>query len=89
MDAAEKLAENSSRSDEESAELERHLDSAEKSARLAEALGYGTEADFKAYFEEIEKLREKTSDGKAGEGFFDKIKESLKGLSEQASWLEV
>ncbi len=89
LDAAEKLAEKSSRSNEESAELSRHLDSAEKSARLAEALGYGTEADFKDYFEEIGKLREKTSDGKAGKGFFDKIKESLKGLSEQARWLKV
>jgi len=89
LNAAEELAEKSDRTKEESAELNRFLDSAEKSARLAEALGYGTKADFKIYFDEVEQLRDKTSGGKSGEGFFDNIKDSLKNLGEQARWLEV
>ena len=87
--AAEKLAEKSDRTEDENIELRNHLASAERSARLAKALGYGTKADFKTYFEEIESLRKRTSDGKSGNGFFDKIKESLKSLGEQARWLEV
>ena len=82
---AEMLAEKPKRTPKEEAYLIKHLDSAEKSARLAKALGYGTKADFKLFFNEIEELREKTANGKSGEGFFDKIKKALKSLDEQAA----
>jgi hypothetical protein len=81
LSTAEKLAEKSQRTTAENEKLKRLLDSAEKSARFAESLGYGTSADFQTYFQEIEDIRRKTSDGKSGSGFFDKIKDALKSLN--------
>ncbi len=75
--AAEVLAEKPGRSAEENGELASLLENARYQIQLAEALGYGTEDSFAPVFEQIEEIEERTSDGKSGSGFFDKIKDNL------------
>ncbi len=77
LDQAEKLAEKEKRSEAEQKQLDELLAEARKELQFAEALGYGEEGDFKPFFEELEKIAGKTSEGKHGRGFFDKLKKAL------------
>lgn len=77
---AETLAENKERSEDQNERLKNLLDAAEEEIERAEALGYGTSADFKAFVDQIEQIREKTSGGKSGKGFFDRIKETMDSM---------
>jgi hypothetical protein len=70
---AEKLAESKERKDEDNKRLTVLLDGAQTSIKLAQELGYGQKNDFEHFYEEIDKIRDKTSDGKSGTGFFDLI----------------
>ena len=81
---AEKLAEEKERSDANNDELTTLLDSARSQLELAEALGYGTHKQFANIYKEIDKIEEKTEDGKSGTGFFDKIKKQVEGLFESS-----
>ncbi len=74
---AEVLAEKKDRDEKENQALENALDAAEEQLKLAEALGYGTHADYEALHDQIREIREKVSGGKSGTGFFDKIKDSI------------
>lgn len=75
---AEPLAENESRSKDERQELTELLENARYQVELAKALGYGEKDDYETLFEQIEEIEEKTEGKKAGKGFFNDIKASLK-----------
>lgn len=71
---AEKLAENKQRKDDENIRLSQLLDDAQTSIKLAQELGYGQKKDFDSFYAEIDQIRDKTSSGKSGSGFFETIK---------------
>lgn len=81
LEAAEKLVEKTGRTPEENEKLKNLLDSAEKSARFAEALGYGGTSDLGTCFREIERIREKSADGNAEKGLFKRILSKLRSLA--------
>lgn len=84
LSEAEALAENEERSEEETTRLLNLLDAAENEIQFAQALGYGEKKDFEDFYKEIEAIREKTSDGKSGSGFFDKIKGFMTSMTEDS-----
>ncbi len=71
---AETLAENKERTEDENQRLSGLLEAAEVEIKFAQALGYGQKKDFERFYDEIGAIQEKTSGGKSGVGFFDKIK---------------
>jgi len=77
---AEVLAEKKDRDEKENQALENALNAAEAQLDLAEALGYGTHADYKVLHEQVAQIRDKVSGGKSGTGFFDELKASLAKL---------
>ena len=77
---AEKLAEDDKRSEESNKSLAAQLDEARKQIRMAEALGYGKKADFEPIFEQIKEIEQKSSGGKSGKGWFDRIKKQVSDL---------
>lgn len=81
---SQELAENPDRSAEESKQLSLLLESARKQVKLAEALGYGTEADHEKFFEQLKNIEQKTKGGKHGTGFFTKIREALTSMFEDS-----
>ncbi len=70
---AETLAEKPERTEDEDKRLSNLLNAAEEEIKFAQVLGYGEKKDFDNFYEEIKVIREKTSDGKSGAGFFRKI----------------
>ncbi len=83
LEAAEVLAENPERTNDQSMDLHTLLDSAREQLRLAEALGYGRSEQFEPMYEQIELIHEKTRDNQSGSGFFDKIKQALSTLQQE------
>ena len=77
---AETLAENTDRKEEENRKLAATRKNARAKLEFAEALGYGTKADFKDLYEQITEIEQKTENGKSGVGFFDKIKMTVDHL---------
>lgn len=77
---AEELAENSERTSEESERLAALLKDARTELEIAEVLGYGTDADYKEMYDQLDEIERKTRGGKSGEGFFDSIKRSISSL---------
>ena len=77
---AEKLAEKADRKDDENKKLNDLLSQARSKLDFAQALGYGTKRDFKESYAQLDEIKEKTSSGKSGTGFFNKIKTALSGL---------
>jgi len=82
LQEAEALAENEARTDEENERLAELLDAARSELKIGELLGYGSEESFEAIYEQLDKIEEKTASGKAGEGWFDKIKRQIAGFFE-------
>ncbi len=82
---AEGLAENAERTDDQSAELTRLIDGARTELELAEALGYGEKKDFERFYEQLDQITTKTSGGKSGTGFFDKLRRLLSAFGEDTS----
>ncbi len=78
------LAEKSERTEEENKRLSSLLDTAEKEIKFAQVLGYGKKKDFDNFYKEIEVIREKTSNGKSGIGFFKKITEYMTSITENS-----
>lgn len=74
LEEAEKLAKKESRSGDENTKLSSLLNEADKTITFAEELGYGKRKDFADFHKEISEIRKKTSEGKSGDGFFEKIK---------------
>lgn len=78
------LAETQERSTEQNQQLTKLLDAAETEIKFAQTLGYGRKKDFEGFYEEIENIREKTSEGKSGIGFFTKIKGYMTSMTEDS-----
>lgn len=77
LQEAEKLAEKADRKEDENKRLTELLTAAHNNLEFAEALGYGTKKDFKDLYAQLDEIKDKTSGGKSGSGFFAKIKSSL------------
>lgn len=56
------------------------LTQAHNNLEFAQTLGYGTKQDFKDLYAQLDEIKDKTSAGKSGTGFFTKIKSSLSAL---------
>jgi hypothetical protein len=82
---AEELAETVDREGEQNDELKRLLDDARAQLEFAQALGYGQESDFKGFYEQLQKIAQKTEGGHSGTGFFDKIRNALRSFGEDSS----
>ena len=82
LEEAETLAETDERSDEDNERLAELLNEARTEIEFAQALGYGDKKDFEDFFKEIKTIEDKTSDGKSGVGFFDKIKGFIKSMTD-------
>lgn len=77
---AETLAEKTDRSSDDSKRLTDLLNTSRQEIEMAQALGYGTEQSFDHFYKELALIEEKTSDGKSGAGFFEKIKSSMASM---------
>ena len=77
LEDAEMLAEKTDRTADESKRLAEHLSAARAQLELGEALGYGDKSAFADFYKELDEIEAKTADGGAGEGFFDRIKNSM------------
>ncbi|MBA3963573.1 MAG: YfdX family protein [Chthoniobacterales bacterium] len=80
---AEKLSEKSGRNADENKKLHELVEDARHELHLGEVLGYGTKDDYKVLYGQLDDIQKKTEAGKSGQGFFDKIKESLKNFKER------
>jgi hypothetical protein len=77
---AEVLAQKKGRTEEENKNLTWLLAGAQHQLQLAEALGYGNEQEYENLYAELGSIEDKTSFGKSGTGFFDRIKAYLSNL---------
>ncbi len=77
---AEHLSEKKDRTDDENKELSNNLTSARTQLEMAELLGYGDKNDYRKLYRQLDQIKLKTTDGKSGSGFFNKIKHSLSEL---------
>lgn len=77
---AEALAENQQRTEKDNATLKDLLAEARNQLKLAEVLGYGDQKAFKPIYRQLDEIEKKTAGGKAGKGWFDKVKKSLSDL---------
>ncbi len=77
---AERLAGKEKRSEEENRSLEEMLEAARQQLELGEALGYGNRDAFKPLYEQIDQIEEKSSGGKSGSGWFDRIRKQISEL---------
>ena len=77
---AQELAEKQDRSSTENTELADTLHAARKELERGELLGYGNKEAYKSLYEELGELEKKSSGGKSGKGWFDKIKKQLSEL---------
>ena len=84
---AERLAEKAKRTPDENKHLADLLTEARTNLEFAQALGYGNKRDFKDLYEQLNEIKDKTSDGKSGSGFFTKIKSSLSNVVKSAQSL--
>ncbi|HEY9757627.1 MAG TPA: YfdX family protein [Oculatellaceae cyanobacterium] len=84
LEKADGLVKEKSRSAEQNKELTDLLSAADEDIKLAEALGYGTKADFDSFHKQIEEIRQKTSNGKSGIGFFDQIKTYMESMTKNS-----
>ena len=82
---AEKLAEKSTRTDDENKKLHDQVEAARNELKLGEVLGYGTKDDYKPLYTQLDDIQKKTEGGKSGKGFFDTIKDSLKSFKNHLS----
>jgi hypothetical protein len=77
---AEQLTEKKDRTAEENTKLKDLLKKARTDLEFAQALGYGTEKDFKELYDQVSEIEKKTEGGKSGTGFFARVKSSLSSL---------
>jgi hypothetical protein len=77
---AEALTQKKGRTEEENKRLARLLAGARHQVQLGEALGYGNQQDYEKLYAELDNIEDKTSRGKSGTGFFDRIGAYLSNL---------
>lgn len=75
--AAQALAEKANRSKEENASLAQHLGAAREQLQMGELLGYGVRKDYRTMYQQIDEIERKSSGGKSGMGWFDRIRKQL------------
>ncbi len=80
---AEKLAQHQGRTEKQNRQLDRLLTDAGRQLKIAEVLGYGDKEQYKGFYDQIEGIRDKTSGGKFGKGFFDGLKKSLQKFKDK------
>jgi hypothetical protein len=80
LDGAEALAENKERTAEDNDTLADLLKSARTQLKLAEVLGYGSKKTFEPLYQQLDQIHEKTSGGKSGKGWFDKIRQQISDM---------
>jgi len=85
LSRAEELATTEERTDEQNEELDRLLEGSRRQLEFAQTLGYGEEDDFEGYYKQLDEIVRKTSDGKSGTGFFDKIRRALSSFGNSDS----
>jgi hypothetical protein len=84
LDDAKELVEKNERTNEEKKELGDLLEDARGQLEIAQELGYGQKDDFKNLFAELDSIKDKTSQGGYGKGFFAKIDNLLDGMSKKS-----
>jgi hypothetical protein len=77
LKTAEGLAEKKSRTKEDNDQLKTSMDGARKELEFAQALGYGTKADFEKMYQQLSEIEQKTANNQSGSGWFAKIKASI------------
>lgn len=77
---AEALAESEERTDKDNETLTGLLAGARNQLKMAELLGYGGKESFAPMYEQLDQIAAKTSGGKGGKGWFDRIKQQLSEL---------
>ena len=53
---------------------------ARKQLQVAELLGYGAKKSFKPMYEQLDEIEKKSTGGKSGKGWFDKLKQQVSDL---------
>lgn len=79
---AEELAQKDGRSEEDSKTLSKLVEETREQLKFAEALGYGTKQDYKKFDAEIEKIEEKTKEGRNAKGIFGTARAYLSELKQ-------
>jgi len=74
---AEALAENEERTNKDKEALADLLKEARTQLKMAELLGYGEKKSFKPMYEQLDQIESRTSGGKSGKGWFDKIRDQM------------
>jgi hypothetical protein len=77
---AEAQAENTARTIKDNETLAELLKDARTQLKMAELLGYGTKKSFKPMYEQLDQIESRTSGGKGGQGWFDKIRAQMEAL---------
>jgi hypothetical protein len=76
--AADSLAAKGGRSQEENTALHGLMEATRTEIQLAEALGYGSKADYKPLYSQLDDIEKKVEGGQSGRGLFDKMRRALK-----------
>ena len=79
---AEELAQKDGRSEEDNKTLTKLVEETREQLKLAEALGYGTTQDYKKFDKEIEKIEERTKEGRTAKGIFGAVRGYLSELKQ-------
>lgn len=81
---ASELAKTQNRTQEQNKQLSDLLNEADYDINFAQVLGYGKKGDFDSFHKEIEGIRQKTANGKYGEGFFDHVKGFMESMTKNS-----
>lgn len=80
LDDAEALVENKERTDKDNDTLADLLESARTQLKLADLLGYGGKKSFEPLYQQLDQIEEKTTGGKSGKGWFEKIRQQISDM---------
>jgi hypothetical protein len=75
---AQKLTSKNNRTQADQDKTRSLIAAARNEVQLAEALGYGSKADYKPLYSEMDDLQKASQSGNAGTGLFDRVRQSLK-----------
>lgn len=84
LQKAEEIAKVKNRTADQNKQLTVLVNVADSDIQLAEALGYGTKNDFDSFHKQVSEIRQKTSNGKSGIGFFDQIKSYIESMNKSS-----
>ncbi len=84
LEKAEAIAKVNSRTPAQNNQLNVLVNVADKDIELAEALGYGTKNNFESFHKQISEIKQKTSNGEFGIGFFDQIKTYIESMNKSS-----